>query len=119
MERNVVGSVLKVCSCKLNTGFLRDGFCHATPFDRGRHTVCAKMSKAFLSFTKEKGNDLTSPRPEFGFPGLKEGDFWCLCVLRWIQAWEAGVAPPVVLEACDESVLELMDLDVLQQHAIR
>jgi uncharacterized protein (DUF2237 family) len=99
------------------TGFLRDGYCRSDVRDPGQHTVCAEVTEAFLDYTRGKGNDLSTPRPEFGFAGLRPGDRWCLCAARWAEALEAGVAPPVVLEACDERALELIPLEVLREHA--
>lgn len=99
------------------TGFFRDGFCRAGPGDVGVHTVCARMTPEFLEFSVAAGNDLVTPRPEFVFPGLKPGDHWCLCVERWVEALEAGCAPPVVLEACHVAALEYVDLEDLQAHA--
>ena len=101
------------------TGFFRDGCCDTGPEDQGSHTVCAVMTADFLAFTKTRGNDLSTPRPEYGFPGLRPGDSWCVCVTRWKQAYEAGVVSPVNLEASHMSVLEFVDLEVLQQHAVK
>lgn len=114
---NVLGEPLVACCLSPKTGFYRDGFCRTEQRDLGRHVICAELSAAFLSFTREQGNDLSTPRPEFDFPGLKPGDRWCLCALRWCEAYQAGVAPRVVLEACDASALEVVPLEVLQQHA--
>jgi hypothetical protein len=100
------------------TGFTRDGFCHTGPFDRASHTVCAQVTTRFLMFSRSLGNDLMTPRPEFGFPGLKAGDRWCLCVSRWEEAYLAGVAPPVVLAATHERALEVVELDELKAHAV-
>jgi len=116
--KNVLGTELITCSTDPLTGFFRDGCCHTGWQDQGTHTVCAKMTKAFLTYTSSKGNDLSTPRPEFNFPGLKPGDFWCLCVLRWKEALEAGVAPRVKLEACHSKTLEVVSLIVLQKNAI-
>ncbi|MEX1132253.1 MAG: DUF2237 domain-containing protein [Flavobacteriales bacterium] len=101
------------------TGFYRDGLCRTDEQDRGRHVVCAIMSAEFLAFTASRGNDLSTPRPEYGFPGLKPGDRWCLCALRWKEALEQDMAPPVVLEACVEEALRYVELDQLVQHAYR
>ncbi len=117
--RNVLGGELKCCCLKPLTGFYRDGYCRTGPDDLGRHTVCAILTDEFLEFTLSMGNDLITPRPEFNFPGLKAGDKWCLCVLRWREALEAGVAPPVILEACHESALEFVSLEDLQRHAAK
>ena len=105
-ERNVLGGDLEPCSRDPTTGYLRDGCCRAVPGDGGRHEICAVVTEAFLSFSRERGNDLVTPRPELDFPGLSPGDRWCLCVGRWLEAHEAGVAPPVVLEATNEAVLD-------------
>lgn len=100
------------------TGFLRDGCCNTNEQDHGSHTVCAVMTKDFLQFSKSQGNDLSTPRPEFGFDGLKEGDRWCLCAARWAEAEEAGCAPRVVLRACNERALEIVEMDVLRRYAV-
>ncbi len=118
-KTNVLGQPLKACCYEPKTGYFRDGYCRTDANDKGRHIVCAEMTAGFLAFTKRRGNDLSTPRPEFGFPGLMPGDRWCLCALRWKEAWEEGVAPPVILEACEETVLQIVSLDVLQQHAIK
>jgi len=99
------------------TGFFRDGCCNTGPGDRGRHLVCARMTYEFLEFSRSRGNDLVTPHPEFGFPGLKAGDRWCLCAMRWKEAYEAGVAPPVELESTHQSALEFVTLDQLKSHA--
>jgi uncharacterized protein (DUF2237 family) len=99
------------------TGFYRDGYCRTGADDLGLHTVCAVVSDSFLRFSKARGNDLSTPRPEYGFPGLKNGDKWCLCVERWKEALDAGCAPSVVLEACHVSALEFVDLADLKAHA--
>lgn len=101
------------------TGFYRDGCCHTGPDDRGRHVVCAVMTEEFLAYTKAQGNDLSTPRPEFRFPGLKPGDQWCLCALRWREAYLAGVAPLVVLEATHEKVLDYVRMEDLVAKAVR
>ncbi|NBC86377.1 MAG: DUF2237 family protein [Bacteroidetes bacterium] len=116
--RNVIGTVLQSCSTDPMTGFYRDGSCHTGPEDRGTHTVCAVMTDAFLSFTRSRGNDLSTPRPEYNFPGLEAGDRWCLCASRWKEAADADVAPPVVLEATDEKTLEIVAKDRLVDHAV-
>jgi uncharacterized protein (DUF2237 family) len=112
--KNVLGSELVPCSLDPVTGFYRDGCCNTGASDTGLHLVCAVMTESFLAFTKSRGNDLSTPNPVFGFPGLKPGDRWCLCVERWKEAHEAGVAPPVVLEATHISALEFVDLDDLK-----
>jgi hypothetical protein len=116
-HRNVLGTALACCCTEPMTGFLRDGYCRSDVRDPSQHTVCAEVTKAFLDYTRDKGNDLSTPRPEFGFAGLRPGDRWCLCAARWAEALRAGVAPPVVLEACDERALELIPLEVLREHA--
>lgn len=98
------------------TGYLRDGCCHEHPQDRGRHELCAIMTDDFLQYSKAQGNDLITPRPELEFPGLSAGDRWCLCVGRWIEAEEAGVAPPVILEATNEAVLDEISADTLKAY---
>ncbi|MCS6810667.1 MAG: DUF2237 domain-containing protein, partial [Tepidimonas sp.] len=99
------------------TGYFRDGCCHTGPHDLGRHVVCAKVTEAFLAFSLQRGNDLITPRPEWRFAGLKPGDRWCLCALRWKEALQAGVAPPVILEATHEAALQVVSLADLQAHA--
>ena len=118
-KKNVLGGPLEACCYAPKTGYFRDGYCRTDDSDHGRHVICAEMTAAFLEFTKEQGNDLSTPRPEFGFPGLKPGDRWCLCALRWKEAWEDNVAPPVILEACESSALEVVDLEALQENAIK
>lgn len=116
--RNVLGTELQACSTEPLTGFYRDGCCHTGPTDHGRHVVCAVMTEEFLEYTRAQGNDLSTPRPEFRFPGLQAGDRWCLCALRWREAQQAGIAPLVVLEATHEAALHYVDLDTLQAHAV-
>lgn len=101
------------------TGFYRDGCCETGPDDMGTHTVCAAVTQDFLEFTAKQGNDLSTPRPAFGFKGLKPGDRWCLCATRWREAYEAGHAPNVVLEATEEKTLDYIPMEVLSQYAIR
>ena len=118
LQKNVLGTPLKPC-CKFPmTGFYRDGYCHTGPEDIGQHTICIRITTEFLAFSKEAGNDLSTPRPDLDFPGLIEGDQWCLCALRWVEAFESGAAPKVVLEATHESVLELIKLEDLKAHAV-
>ena len=117
--KNVFGEDLITCSTEPMTGFYRDGCCHTGPDDRGRHVVCAVMTEEFLAFTKVQGNDLSTPRPEYHFPGLKSGDHWCLCALRWREAHLAGVAPLVVLEATHEKVLDYVRMEDLVAKAVR
>jgi len=116
--RNVLGGPLIACCMEPRTGFFRDGHCHTGPQDLGSHTVCAQLTTEFLRFSVARGNDLVSPRPEFGFPGLRPGDRWCLCVARWAEALEAGVAPPVLLSATHERALDVVTLAQLQAHAL-
>ena len=114
--KNVLGGELKSCCMKPLTGFYRDGFCRTGAEDRGSHTVCIHVTEAFLAFSKSRGNDLSTPRPEFQFPGLVDGDKWCLVAARWQEALEAGVAPEVVLEATHEAALQYVSLEDLQKH---
>jgi hypothetical protein len=114
-DRNVLGGPLETCSRSPMTGYFRDGCCRTGEDDLGRHTVCAVMTDEFLAFSKSRGNDLVTPRPEWRFPGLKAGDRWCLCALRWREAYEAGCAPQVVLEATHERTLDVVPLDWLQE----
>ncbi|MCU0959328.1 MAG: DUF2237 domain-containing protein [Pirellulaceae bacterium] len=116
--KNVLGSTLEPCSLSPRTGFYRDGCCNTGPGDAGLHLVCAQVTRAFLEFSRARGNDLITPHPEYGFPGLQPGDRWCLCAERWKEAHEAGVAPPVVLRATHISALEFIDLATLQAHAL-
>jgi uncharacterized protein (DUF2237 family) len=116
--KNVLGTTLQTCCTSPLTGFYRDGCCHTGADDVGLHIVCAEITQAFLDFSRARGNDLITPQPLHGFPGLQPGDRWCLCALRWKEAWEAGVAPPVILRATHISALEFIDLEVLQSHAL-
>lgn len=118
MAKNVLGDPLMTCSENPLTGFFRNGKCDTRADDQGMHTVCALMTDDFLAFSREHGNDLSTPMPEYGFPGLKDGDYWCLCLSRWIQAYEKGMAPQVKLEATHASVLEFIDFDRLQEYAV-
>ena len=118
MAKNVLGGELVSCSEDPMTGFFRNGRCDTNHDDQGMHTVCALMTDEFLAFSKEHGNDLSTPRQEYGFPGLKAGDFWCLCLSRWIQAYQNGVAPKVKLKATHISVLEFVDLKHLQEYNV-
>jgi uncharacterized protein (DUF2237 family) len=115
---NVFGERLVPCSADPVTGFYRNGCCSTGEEDRGRHVVCAEMTAAFLEFSRRAGNDLSTPRPEFGFPGLKPGDRWCLCADRWQQAFEAGAAPRVVLSATHRLALEHVELSDLKRYAL-
>ncbi|MEL7029148.1 MAG: DUF2237 domain-containing protein [Pseudomonadota bacterium] len=116
-QLNILGRPLEICGCAPMTGFARDGRCAHFETDPGGHLVCAVVTDAFLAFTKAKGNDLSTPRPEFDFPGLKDGDRWCLCAVRWREAMEAGVAPPVVLEATHAAALNIVSREDLLAHA--
>ncbi|MEM9399853.1 MAG: DUF2237 domain-containing protein [Verrucomicrobiota bacterium] len=116
---NVLGGDLVRCCENPMTGFYRDGYCRTGPTDYGLHTVCARMTDEFLAFSRSKGNDLITPVPEYHFPGLKDGDMWCLCVQRWAEAFNEGCAPQVVLEACHITALEYVDLDDLKAHALK
>ena len=113
---NVLGEALQSCSTAPMTGFFRDGACNTCVEDAGSHTVCALMTAEFLAYSKYVGNDLSTPRPEFGFAGLKPGDQWCLCAARFLQAHDEGCAPQVRLEATHERALDIVPLDVLRQH---
>ena len=117
--KNVLGSALVPCSHDPLTGFFRDGHCHTCQEDYGSHTVCAQMTEAFLTFSTSRGNDLSTPNPRYGFPGLKPGDRWCVCAARWREAAEAGVAPPVILESTHERALEVIALADLEYHALQ
>lgn len=114
---NVLGGPLARCGVDPMTGFFRDGCCNTSHSDRGMHTICAIMTEAFLRFSMEMGNDLSTPLPQFGFRGLNPGDSWCLCASRWVEAYRAGMAPQVKLKATHEETLAVVDLDVLKQHA--
>ncbi len=116
--KNVLGTPLQTCCTNPMTGFYRTGSCETGPADRGVHVVCAQVTPAFLNYTKAQGNDLSTPAPQFDFPGLKPGDRWCLCASRWQEAFAMGVAPPVVLEATHAAALQSLALADLQQHAI-
>lgn len=115
---NVLGTPLQSCSTDPVTGYFRDGCCETGPTDRGRHIVCALVTDDFLDFSKARGNDLSTPRPEFRFPGLKAGDRWCLCLERWREAHKAGCAPQVVLDATHQIALERLQLSTLQAFAV-
>lgn len=116
--RNVLGGPLQSCSVRPMTGFSRNGCCDFHRDDVGLHLVCAQMTDQFLEFSRERGNDLSTPVPEFEFPGLKAGDRWCLCAARWKEALRAGMAPPVVLTATHEAALKIVSLDELKKHAV-
>ncbi|MEM1167271.1 MAG: DUF2237 domain-containing protein [Planctomycetota bacterium] len=118
-DRNVLGTVLEPCSVAEGpvTGFFRDGSCRTCAEDAGSHTVCAVMTAEFLAFTAAMGNDLSTPRPAMRFPGLHPGDRWCVCAARWLEAYEAGAAPLVVLDATHERALEIVPIDAMRAHA--
>jgi len=116
--RNVLGGELQVCCTDPMTGFYRDGFCRTGVDDTGRHTVCIRATDDFLRFSKAAGNDLSTPMPQYAFPGLVEGDKWCLCMLRWREAFKAGMAPEVYLEATHEAALTVVSLEDLRAHAV-
>jgi uncharacterized protein (DUF2237 family) len=118
MDKNVLGQDLEVCCDSPVTGFYRDGKCRTGSDDAGRHVICAQVTQEFLEFSRQWGNDLISPQPAIGFPGLQPGDRWCLCAYRWKAALDAGVAPPVILAATHVSALEYVDLDDLKRHAL-
>lgn len=116
--KNVLGQPLQLCGTDPMTGFFRDGCCQTGPQDRGTHVVCAQVTSEFLEFTKAQGNDLSTPIPAYGFPGLRPGDRWCLCVARWQEAYAAGVAPPICLTASHEAALQVVPLALLQEFAL-
>jgi uncharacterized protein (DUF2237 family) len=117
MLKNVLGTELQSCCLDPLTGYFRDGLCRTMAQDTGTHVVCAVMTDAFLRYTHSKGNDLTTPRPEWQFPGLRAGDKWCLCISRWLEAEAAGLAPNIILEATHEKALEFASLDLLKTYA--
>ncbi len=117
-QRNVFGEIIDTCSNRPMTGFYRTGCCHTGEDDVGLHTVCVEVSAEFLAFSKLRGNDLSSPLPEFGFPGLDAGDRWCLCAQRWKEAFDAGMAPRVILRATHEATMEVVALEDLKCYAI-
>ncbi|NJK82777.1 MAG: DUF2237 domain-containing protein [Saprospiraceae bacterium] len=117
--KNVLGGELQTCCTDPMTGFYRDGKCNTGAADYGTHVICAEMTEAFLNFTKSRGNDLMTPAPAYRFPGLKPGDKWCLCALRWREALEAGVAPPVLLERTHQKALQFVSLEDLQAHLLK
>ena len=117
-QRNVFGEPIETCSIRPMTGFYRTGCCETGPEDVGVHTVCVEVTEDFLQFSRARGNDLSTPLPEFGFPGLEPGDRWCLCAARWQEALEAGMAPRVILSATHEATLEIVRLEDLKRFAI-
>jgi len=116
---NVLGGTLETCSMQPRTGFFRDGCCNTGPEDFGLHSVCVVLTEEFLDFSKAAGNDLSTPQPSMNFPGLKPGDRWCLCATRWKEAYEAGAAPQVVLEATHVNTLDVVPLEDLKRFAVR
>jgi uncharacterized protein len=117
MAKNVLGEELETCSTQPLTGFYRDGCCNTGPEDVGQHTVCAVVTEDFLEFSRSHGNDLITPAPQYGFPGLKPGDHWCLCLARWVEAYKAGKAPWIMLRATHESVRDKVSMEILNQYA--
>ncbi|MBR8829907.1 MAG: hypothetical protein N5P05_000552 [Chroococcopsis gigantea SAG 12.99] len=116
--KNVLGEDLKSCCTDPVTGFYRDGYCHTGAYDTGSHVICARMTQEFLEFSRARGNDLITPQPMYGFPGLKPGDCWCLCASRWEEALKAGVAPPVFLDSTHARALEYVTLAELERYAV-
>ena len=117
-KKNIFGEPLETCSLLPRAGWTRSGACETGSQDIGSHTVCAQVTREFLEFSMERGNDLTTPTPQFNFPGLKPGDRWCLCAARWKEALDAGVAPPIVLAATHESALNVVSLEELKRYAL-
>ena len=118
MQKNVFDEIIEECCSDPITGFYRDGFCNTDDRDVGIHTICAYMTEDFLGFSKQKGNDLSTPRPEFSFPGLKEGDSWCLCAERWKEAYESGKAPRIYIRKTHKKTLEIIDIEILKEFAL-
>lgn len=117
-QTNVLGTPLEICSADPLTGFLRNGKCGHHPSDRGLHYVCVRVTQTFLDFSKAKGNDLSTPIPAYNFPGLRPGNQWCVCALRWKEAYFAGIAPPVILESTNSNVLNLISIEELISYAV-
>ena len=117
-QKNVFGEEIETCCESHITGFFRDGFCHTDDTDEGVHTICVSMTEDFLEFSKSKGNDLSTPRPEFNFPGLKEGDGWCLCAERWVEAYEVSMAPKLYIKRTNLRTLDIVPLEILKKFAI-
>ena len=117
-QKNVFGETIRICCENPITGFFRDGFCHTDERDEGIHTVCVSVTKDFLEFSLSRGNDLSTPRPEFGFPGLKEGDSWCLCAERWVEVYEADKAPKLFLKKTNQRTLDIVPMELLKDFAI-
>ncbi len=119
LQKNVLGTVLRTCSREPMTGFFRNGCCETDGEDAGEHTACTEVTAAFLTFSKGAGNDLSTPRPEYGFAGLEPGQRWCVCAARWVEAYKAGAIAPLVLEACHESLLDHISLEELKKIAVK
>jgi uncharacterized protein (DUF2237 family) len=117
-DKNVLGGTLSPCSTSPRTGFYRDGCCNTGPDDLGLHVVCVQVTEEFLAFARGRGNDLITPAPELRFPGLKPGDRWCVCAVTWREAFESGIAPPVLLAATNEETLAVIPLDALKRYAL-
>lgn len=115
---NVLGQPLASCCFDPISGYFRNGFCHTAATDLGQHTVCAEMSADFLNFSQKIGNDLITPLPELGFPGLKPGDLWCICVTRWVEAYQANQAPRIKVSACHQAMLSYVPLNILMEYSI-
>ena len=117
-QKNILGEEVELCCDNPITGFFRDGFCNTNGRDQGIHTVCIKITSDFLTFSKSRGNDLSTPAPEFNFPGLKEGDSWCLCAQRWAEAYKAEVAPSLYIKRTNIKTLEIIPLEILKKFAL-
>ncbi|QPF37002.1 DUF2237 domain-containing protein [Acinetobacter sp. TTH0-4] len=115
---NVLGESLASCCYAPITGYFRNGFCHTATTDLGQHTMCVLMTAEFLNYSQKVGNDLITPLPEIDFPGLEPSDFWCICVTRWVEAYQAGIAPPIKIHACHQAVLSYVPIDVLMDYAV-
>lgn len=115
---NVLGESLASCCYAPITGYFRNGFCHTATTDLGQHTMCVLMTAEFLNYSQKVGNDLITPLPEIDFHGLEPGDFWCICVTRWVEAYQAGIAPPIKIHACHQAVLSYVPIDVLMDYAV-
>jgi uncharacterized protein (DUF2237 family) len=116
---NILGTELQSCSTDPMTGFFRDGCCNTNHLDQGTHVICSQVTDEFLQFSRNQGNDLVTPHLEYNFPGLKAGDCWCLCATRWKEAFEAGVAPPVIAESTHQKATEVVDINILKQYALQ
>jgi len=117
-QTNIFDEPIDECCSNPITGYFRDGFCHTDKMDRGLHIVCSLMTQGFLDFSTTKGNDLSTPRPEFNFPGLKEGDSWCVCAERWKEAHEQGFAPKVYLRKTNKKTLKIIDIEILKKYSV-